>query len=423
MSITRQFWVICHRWAGLTIALFLTIAGFTGIFLAFNDELEGLFATHLVSATPPSPGARPLDPLAIRAKVMAAYPGAVIDYTPLAHEPGQALTYYVSRLDPVTGEVDEWSDEWDQLFVNPYTGAVQGTRKWGDISQGSFNLMPFVYRLHYSLALGDWGVFAFGIAALIWTIDSFVGFYLTLPVRIRRRVGAAPAGGPSWWRRWQPSWFVRWGSSTYKVSFDLHRAGGLWIWPMLLVFAWSSVAFNLTPVYAPVMTAFGAEDIREGIPALAKPMPIPAMPVEVARLRGAVLAAQEMNRLGLTAGAAASLYYDAATGIYSYSFTSSRDFTSHGGRSSILFSAVDGHLVKVELPTGQNGANTFTNWIMALHMGMVFGLPYRIAVSLIGMMVTTLSVTGVIIWMKKRSGRIGRKKRLPLRATTLQPAE
>ena len=56
-------------------------------------------------------------------------------------------------------------------------------------------------------------------------------------------------------------------------------------------------------------------------------------------------------------------------------------------------------------------------------MGMVFGLPYRIAVSLIGMMVTTLSVTGVIIWMKKRSGRIGRKKRLPLRATTLQPAE
>lgn len=423
MSVTRQFWVICHRWAGLTIALFLTIAGFTGIFLAFNDELEATFAPRLVAAVPPAPDARPLDPLAVRAKVMAAYPGAVIAYTPLAHEPGQALTYYVSRLDPGTGTVGEWSSDWDQLFVNPYTGAVQGTRKWGDISQGSVNLMPFVYRLHYSMALGDWGVFAFGIAALIWTIDSFVGFYLTLPVSIRRSVRTAPAGGPSWWRRWRPSWSVRRGVSAYKVSFDLHRAGGLWIWPMLLVFAWSSVAFNLSTVYAPVMTAFGAEDIREGISALAKPMPVPPMAIEGARTRGAVLAAQEMKRLGLTAGAAASLYYDASTGIYSYSFSSGRDFTNDGGRSSVLFSAIDGHLVKVWLPSGQNGARTFTNWIMALHMGMVFGLPYRIAVALIGMTVTTLSITGVIIWMKKRSGRIGRKKRLPSRGAVLQPAE
>ena len=34
---------------------------------------------------------------------------------------------------------------------------------------------------------------------------------------------------------------------------DLHRAGGLWLWAMLFVFAWSSVAFNLTPAYDAVM--------------------------------------------------------------------------------------------------------------------------------------------------------------------------
>ena len=56
-------------------------------------------------------------------------------------------------------------------------------------------------------------------------------------------------------------------------------------------------------------------------------------------------------------------------------------------------------------------------------MGMVFGLPYRIAVSLIGALVTMLSVTGVVIWMKKRSGRIGRKARLPSQRARLQPVE
>ena len=33
--------------------------------------------------------------------------------------------------------------------------------------------------------------------------------------------------------------------SFYRVNFDLHRAGGLWLWAMLLVFAWSSVFFTL----------------------------------------------------------------------------------------------------------------------------------------------------------------------------------
>lgn len=41
--------------------------------------------------------------------------------------------------------------------------------------------MPFVYRLHYSLALDTIGTYAFGIIALLWTLDCFIGAYLTLP--------------------------------------------------------------------------------------------------------------------------------------------------------------------------------------------------------------------------------------------------
>jgi uncharacterized iron-regulated membrane protein len=406
---TRQFWVICHRWAGLTIALFLAVAGFTGIFLAWKDELEAVIAPQLHVAAQPFPGAQRLDPLMIRASVLAAHPGAYINYAPLAPGPGRTLVYYLSRTDPKTGETGAWSRDWDEVFVNPYTGAIQGTRQWGDITQGSINLMPFIYRLHYSLALGDWGLLAFGIAALVWTADCFLGFYLTLPVRVRRGAGSVPAGrisGPRLWRRrWAPSWSVRWRSSAFKLNFDLHRAGGLWFWPLLLVFAWSGVAFNIPQVYAPVMHQFGAENARVAVPSLAVPQLVPAIPMEAARARGALLASRQMARRGMTAGAADSLSYDPGTGAYVYSFRSSRDFTDHRGWSSVLFSAQDGHLLGVELPAGQSGANTFTNWITAL-----FGLPWRIAVSLIGGIVTMLSVTGVIIWMKKRSARIRRAR-------------
>lgn len=95
MRISRQFWVICHRWAGLTIALFLAVAGFTGIFLAWKDDLEAVIAPQLHVAAPPTSSARPLDPLRIRASVLAAHPGADINYAPLAPEPGRTLVYYL----------------------------------------------------------------------------------------------------------------------------------------------------------------------------------------------------------------------------------------------------------------------------------------------------------------------------------------
>ena len=39
---------------------------------------------------------------------------------------------------------------------------------------------------------------------------------------------------------------------------------------------------------------------------------------------------------------------------------------------------------------------------LALHMANVFGLPYRIFVCALGILITMLSVTGVYIWWKKR---------------------
>jgi uncharacterized iron-regulated membrane protein len=113
--------------------------------------------------------------------------------------------------------------------------------------------MPFIYRLHYSLALGNGGCWPLAWRRW-WVVDCFVGFYLTLPVATK-----VPAR-QGWFARWAPAWAVRWGASRYKLNFDLHRAGGLWIWPVLLVFAISSVSFNLPQVYGPVMRALGGKD-------------------------------------------------------------------------------------------------------------------------------------------------------------------
>jgi uncharacterized iron-regulated membrane protein len=65
------------------------------------------------------------------------------------------------------------------------------------------------------------------------------------------------AGQRSFWLRWKPAWLIK----KSRFNYDLHRASGLWIWPVLFVLAWSSVAFNLNEVYSHVMkTMFSFRD-------------------------------------------------------------------------------------------------------------------------------------------------------------------
>lgn len=409
----RPFWVIVHRWAGLTIALFLAVAGLTGSLLVFNDELDAMAAPGMHYVAPPYPGAAMLDPQILRDRVMARHQGGVIEHLPLRLEPGRSVILRVERIDRRTGNIAPWSSDWDELFVDPYSGKTIGHRQWGDIRQGMVNIMPFLYRVHYSFALGSWGLFAFGVAALVWTLDCFVGFYLTLPVRQKIGSEHVRRHATQWWSRWRQAWLVRWQGGSHRLTFDLHRAGGLWVWLLLLVFAWSGVFFNLSSVYNPVMRIFGYESLQEGIVPPPAPRYRPGLDFRAAEAVGQELAHDEAFRRGLIVeptGETALLHRPNA-GIYVYIFTSSADMRMEGGRSLAIFDSDTGRLVKFIVPRGQNGANTFTEWISAIHMVSVWGLSWRIATAILGLMVTMLSLTGVLLWSRKRMARLVVKKR------------
>lgn len=49
-------------------------------------------------------------------------------------------------------------------------------------------------------------------------------------------------------------------------------------------------------------------------------------------------------------------------------------------------------------------SDTITGWVTMLHMAKVFGLPMKIFVCVMDLVITMLSVTGVYIWWKKHRG-------------------
>jgi uncharacterized iron-regulated membrane protein len=403
MGSARAFWVVVHRWAGLTIALFLIVAGSTGALMAFYDELYDATAEWRVVEAPYA-GAKTLDALAInQAAAKIAPAGYSVAGIRLDVEPDRVLEVGLAPTNP---------DKMPYLdaAMNPYTGELVKIYEWGKISDGFDQLMPFIYQLHYKLALGEIGLWAFGIAALIWTLDCFVGFYLTLP-RVRLR-------------GWGKAWRVRWQALKYKVNFDLHRASGLWLWPVLLVFAWSSVAMNLREVYDPVMKALGAPSVFNLLPDETAPAGFkPEYATALADARR--LAAEAVTAKGMSVAQEGYLYFNADKNVFDYSFSTNSDFTSKGNWSLLMFSP-RGDLKQLALADGGLDDGGADNWLLALHMAQVGGLPYRIFVSVLGLLITMLSVTGVVIWMKKRSARIAHGRKTKLRREvicTLQPAE
>lgn len=371
------------------MTVFLILVGLTGSLLAFKTDLERLICPRIYAA--PRPGVPPLDlaTLAERAETLVPQ-GRVVTVGLI--EPDQALVVFEPREDPATGKPYEL--DFVQLFVDPWSGEELGRRHSFDLSEGLINLMPFIYELHLSLALGAWGAWVLGIVALVWTIDCFIGFYLTMPV-----------SSGTFLRRWKPAWLVKWKAGPYRLNFDLHRAGGLWVWLMLLVFAWSSVMLNLTPVYDWVTGALFDYPPPSEQYAATSPHPneIPRLDFRAALSTGEQLMAEQATKNGFSVQRAVMLYR--TSGVYSYFVKSGRDIRDKAALTYINFDADTGALISLKLPTGQHSGNTISAWLYGLHMADVFGLPYRIFVCVLGLVITILSVTGIYIWWKKRRAR------------------
>jgi uncharacterized iron-regulated membrane protein len=238
-----------------------------------------------------------------------------------------------------------------------------------------------------------------GFVALLWAVDCIVAFMLTLPRPARAEPVAAPRRG--YLRRWLPAWKLELGAGANRAVFDWHRASGLWLWPMLLVFAWSGFALNLPSVYQGVMQRVTHIEDIEHPPKLPKPIEHPTIGWTEALSLGERYMAEQAHAHGFVIEHPWALVYRRETGTWYYRVRSSRDVARHGA-TSVAIDATTGALRGTAIPTGHRGGDTFTSWIKALHMAMVGGLPMQLFVSACGLLVVALTVTGVLIWWRKR---------------------
>jgi uncharacterized iron-regulated membrane protein len=87
---------------------------------------------------------------------------------------------------------------------------------------------------------------------------------------------------------------------------------------------------------------------------------------------------------------------------------------SHGdgglGNPWLYFDNVSGTYAGDSVPGTGSAGDVFLQAQFPLHSGRILGLPGRILISFTGLMVAMLSVTGIVIWARKRKHGLQKRK-------------
>jgi uncharacterized iron-regulated membrane protein len=382
----RPALVVVHRWFGLVTAVFLLVAGLTGALISWDHELDAALNPEFYDA----PAARGVDAagaLQLARDLEAAEPALRVTYLPLGAEPGRALLLSVAARSGDPGALG-----YNQVALDPASGAVQARREWGAVSLTRENLLPFLYKLHYSLHIPDagaleLGVLVMGIVGIVWTLDAFAALAVSFPRRAS----------------WRKSFAFRWGRGGYPLLFDLHRSGGVWLWPLLLVLALTSVAMNLQyEVVRPIVARFSTLTpdpfaARTPVPAAGAAEPA------VSRERLLVGAQQAAAARGWRAPAGA-IFHSPEYALNGVGFFLPGNDHGDGGLGNpwLYFDAATGAPAGASVPGEGTAGDIYLQAQFPLHSGRILGLPGRILVSVLGVVVAGLSATGIVIWWRKR---------------------
>lgn len=377
----RAFITKLHRYGGLALAGFLVLAGLSGSIIVFYRELDVALNPEFYRVPA---GVQRLSANEMARRVEAQLPKATISLLVLNQPEGRATEIWVQ---PKSGSLP-----YDQVFADPANGKIKGMRKWGEAGVSRAALMPMLYVFHYTLKLpGVWGTVLMGAMACLWTLDCLFAFILTLP------------RGKPFWTKWSTAWRIKRDAGSYRFNFDLHRAGGLWLWGLLLLLATSGVGLNLhDQVFRPIIGLFATlkPDVEEvGAPRLKLPPAPPLLDWDDAVQRGRELA---QNRPYTPRYVFHFPMYHA----YGIGFGKPQGDGMDGwGLSYVYFDDRTGKELLNQFSGEGRAGDIYVNAQYQLHSGRILGWPGRILIFFCGIAVAVLSITGVYIWLKKLRAR------------------
>jgi uncharacterized iron-regulated membrane protein len=384
-----------HLIVALVFGGIFALSGITGSAIAWMHELDGLLNPDLFHVTSVlRDGDRParISPETVQRIVNRLSADPAYGRPSMLMLPEQADETVVAWYRKAPGAGGAKSpfalDASRQVMIDPYTLAVAGERVWGDIGISRRLLMPTVFHLHRYLLTGEVGKTVIGISGLAMLIMTSAGLVL-------------------WWPKgtlegWRKALAISYRGSWPRLNYSFHRAAGFFVAPVLAVLGFSGWSFNLpqwvTPLVASVATVSPQDKLAN----------------EAANGRAHIQAAQAMETAQklFPSGRVSRIVFPAKQSTpYEIRVRQPDEVRKGDGNTRITIDAYAGTVLRVRDPIRATGGDNFLNWQFPLHSGEAFGTGGRIFVACIGIAPLLFLITGVALWLRRKTAHSPREER------------
>jgi len=358
-----KLWFLVHSWLALPIWFFVLIVCFTGMLAVVSQEIVWL-ANPDVRASQPDDSAERLSFQQVLDALNQAEPDMSVRSLSQPDGSHFAIKARVTLADGTT----------PTLYVNPYTGAIQG-------KMPDFNFEAFTRALH-----GWWLVPFTNGYSWGWYLVSLLG----LPML------ASLVTGLVVYKKFWKGFFkpVRTGHGSRIFWGDLHRLAGVWsIW-FIAVISITGIWFLIQAILGDNHITISSEPVvpviaREQVPQTNDGSPAPRIDLdEAARIAGLAIPGLDISSVSLPATA------------YSHI-----DLGGRGWYPLMFQSAAVNPYTRVvdsQFLLGDRSALEFvTESMRPLHTGDFGGLAIKLVWFFFGLVLTLMVLSGLLIWTKR----------------------
>ena len=375
LQLGRALWVQVHLYLGLSAGALLVLFGLTGSLLVFWQEIdEWLNPALLTVPVPPETGGnyRSWGEILAAAERAALPESAITQVYAPAGSQGVAAVY-----------LQHPSKAWQRVYVDPYRAVVTGIRTYGAGELVPMYLMDVVFQLHYALFLGERGMTAAAIGALLLILSLVTGLIV-------------------WWPRggqWRQAFVIRRPSRPFRLLFDLHKTSSLYTCLVLGAVLLSGVYMNMADPFIRVTQLFSPA--TRGTVTAPEPGADSGAP-SISAERAEAIAASRYPEGSL----AWITMPDGPRGVYQIVRQNVPRLSPFWSERIVSIDPSSGEILDVRAPdTRRSAGETFIDWQWPLHSGKAFGWGGRLVVFVAGLSCPVIYVTGLLMWWRKRRRR------------------
>ncbi|WP_341217580.1 PepSY-associated TM helix domain-containing protein [Neptunomonas phycophila] len=362
-----KLWFLVHSWLAMPIWLFVFFVCLTGSIATVSQEIVWLI-DPAVRANQPSDKTRILNYDEIIDVVHQASPQVYIERITRPVKSQFALSAVVSYPDSTTATV----------YINPYTGAIQGTAS-------GFDFRQFIRAVHGWLLLpfdNGYTFYSFG-----WYIVSFLG----IPMLLSLITGLVV------YKRFWRGFFsprLRFNRGSRVFWGDFHRLAGIWSIPFILIISVTGIWFLIQAALFDNSISISSDGppiyvAREDVPSSIGDEPAIISPSDAVAVVTQAYPNVTAERVSVPGNTYNHYVVDGRSQRYPLIIE----------RFSV--NPYNGNIEKAKRLSDHTSLELVTESMRPLHTGDFVGLTLKLVYFFFGLLLTMMVFSGMTIWTKR----------------------